>query len=83
MVESGPVVGVWLRSWKVLEKLGLARDLQQATGLQPSDQPGASLVAASHASSTSDHLPVNTFNFRKSDGPQGIDFFQLVTRGKL
>ncbi|KZP16276.1 salicylate hydroxylase [Athelia psychrophila] len=65
VVESGPVVGVWLRSWKVLEKLGLARDLQQATGLQPSDQP------------------VNTFNFRKSDGPQGIDFFQLVTRGGL
>ncbi|KAF7985847.1 hypothetical protein HWV62_536 [Athelia sp. TMB] len=65
VVGSGPVVGVWLRSWKVLEKMGMAQDLQRKTGLQPSDQP------------------VNTLNFRKSDSPTGLDFFQLVTRGGL
>jgi hypothetical protein len=41
--QNGPGCGVWLRTWNVLQKLGLDRDLAKIAGTQPTGDPGSSL----------------------------------------
>jgi len=62
---NGPGVGVWLRTWRILQQLGLDHELADITGTQMSDDP------------------VVTFNVRKSDCAEGVDFFKLTTKGGL
>jgi salicylate hydroxylase len=37
---NGPGVGVWLRTWRILQQLGLDHELADITGTQMSDDPG-------------------------------------------
>lgn len=37
--KSGPGCGAWLRTWDILEKLGLDKDLARIAGTQPTDDP--------------------------------------------
>lgn len=38
--QNGPGCGVWLRTWNILQKLGLDQDLAKIAGTQPTDEPG-------------------------------------------
>ena len=41
--QNGPGCGAWLRTWNILQKLGLAEDLARIAGTQPTDDPGKHL----------------------------------------
>jgi salicylate hydroxylase len=40
--QNGPGCGAWLRTWNILQKLGLDRDLAKIAGTQPTHDPGSS-----------------------------------------
>ncbi|KAJ2921301.1 hypothetical protein H1R20_g15789, partial [Candolleomyces eurysporus] len=59
----GAGIGVWIRVWDLLAKMGLADDLKDKT-----------------ASATTPD-PIDALIFRKSDQPEGAEFYKLVTNG--
>lgn len=81
---NGPGVGVWLRTWKILQQLGLDDDLASITGTQMTDDPGETVSFLFSISLIGDLLhiaAVVTFNIRKSDCTEGVDFVKLTTKG--
>ncbi|TFK16620.1 salicylate 1-monooxygenase [Coprinopsis marcescibilis] len=59
----GAGIGIWIRVWDLLAKLGLSDDLRSKT-----------------ASATTPD-PIDALIFRKSDQPEGVEFYTLVTNG--
>ncbi|TEB22418.1 salicylate 1-monooxygenase [Coprinellus micaceus] len=59
----GAGIGVWMRVWELLTKLGLADDLRAKTASPTTPDPIDALI------------------FRKSDQPEGLEFYKLVTNG--
>lgn len=47
LAENGAGVGIWLRTWKILQQLGLDHDLARVAGTHPSDDPSEFLVSRS------------------------------------
>lgn len=39
LTANGPGVGVWLRTWRILQQLGLDQELAEIIGIQMSDDP--------------------------------------------
>ncbi|KAF8558552.1 salicylate hydroxylase [Imleria badia] len=66
--EVGAGVGIWPRAFKVLRKLG--------TGIEH-----AFVSAATDYELTDDVVPA--FGYRKSDQPEGVELFKLMTKGGL
>ena len=44
LVQNGPGCGVWLRTWHILQKLGLDEDLARIAGMQPTADRGGFLL---------------------------------------
>lgn len=80
-IQNGPGCGTWLRTWNILQKLGLDQDLAKITGTRPTDDPGNYLHMLALGLTSLIQPSVSTFSFRKSDRAEGIDFLQLTTRG--
>ncbi|KAG9310152.1 hypothetical protein JVU11DRAFT_9772 [Chiua virens] len=66
--EIGAGVGIWPRAFKVLRKLG--------AGIEH-----ALVNAATDYKHTEDFVP--SFSYRKSDQPEGVELFRLMTKGDL
>ncbi|TFK47691.1 FAD/NAD(P)-binding domain-containing protein [Heliocybe sulcata] len=64
--EIGAGIGFWPRVWKIMRYLGLDRDL--------------ALVSAAHATED-DETDVQLFTLRKSDQPEGLDYYKIHGRG--
>ncbi|KAF6752054.1 salicylate 1-monooxygenase [Ephemerocybe angulata] len=62
-LSIGAGIGVWMRVWELLAKLGLADDLRKKTASATTPDPIEALI------------------FRKSDQPEGVEFYKLVTNG--
>ncbi|CCM00599.1 uncharacterized protein FIBRA_02635 [Fibroporia radiculosa] len=84
--EIGAGIGMWPRTWKIMQKLGLERELAQVA-IVPPDLTSRTSPFPSLASS----LPVTdlacppevAFHFRKGDQPVGEDFYSMSTPGGL
>ncbi|KII86083.1 hypothetical protein PLICRDRAFT_165768 [Plicaturopsis crispa FD-325 SS-3] len=63
--EVGAGIGIWPRTWDILEKLGVHTDLEQLVRRQSIAED------------------VLAFTMRKSDIPEGFDFYSMVTKGGL
>ncbi|KAF8452743.1 salicylate hydroxylase [Boletus edulis BED1] len=66
--EVGAGVGIWPRAFKVLRKLG--RDIDHTL-----------VNAATDFEMTEDFVPA--LSYRKSDQPEGVELFKLMTKGGL
>ncbi|KAI9567641.1 hypothetical protein HD554DRAFT_2105564 [Boletus coccyginus] len=66
--EVGAGVGIWPRAFKVLRKLG--------TGIEHA------LVSAATDYEFTEEF-VQAISYRKSDQPEGVEFFKLMTKGDL
>lgn len=76
----GAGIGIWPRVWEILMRLGL-EELAAKTSLQPTTDLGMSRRPVIIHSDTLMNGPVTAFKFRKSDQPEGVEFFKLLTNG--
>jgi salicylate hydroxylase len=67
--------------WEVIKKLHLEEDLLKATEMKPTEGPGISTGHAQRSSTLNRRLRVASFRYRKSDRPEGLEFYSLVTKG--
>ncbi|KAH0831346.1 hypothetical protein J3R83DRAFT_14007 [Lanmaoa asiatica] len=83
--EIGAGVGIWPRGFKVLRKLGSGIEhklVNAATDSEWTEDFGECIGCCRGAPSPHRTL-VPTFSYRKSDQPEGIELFRLMTKGDL
>jgi salicylate hydroxylase len=70
-----------MRVWELLTKLGLADDLRAKTASPTTPDPSTYTLYCERSYIHRPYITVDALIFRKSDQPEGLEFYKLVTNG--